>query len=122
MRTTVIAVLICFASVASAAEKGFFGFALRTEFGGSFWSPVLTNASIAQVVPGSATAKSGIAVGDVLLEYEGLAIPGAKGDDLKRLKAALDRSAVVGDQLRMKLRRGNGKEYSVVLTAEPRKQ
>lgn len=122
MRITMIALLISFASLAGAAEKGFFGYALRTEFDGSWFNPVLATAYIGEVVPGTPTAKAGIAVRDVLLEFEGLKVPGAKGDGLKKLKAALEKPAVVGDQRHMRLRRANGEEYSVVLTAESRKQ
>jgi S1-C subfamily serine protease len=122
LRNLLIATTMFCASVATADDRGFFGFALRTEFDGSFWSPVLSVASIAQVVPNSPTAKSGLAVGDVLLELEGIVVPGAKGDELKKLKAVLNKDDRIGDQLHMKLRRANGEIYSAVLVAEPRKE
>ena len=117
----IFAVILC-SNVAVAGERGFFGFALRTEFDGSFWNPVLSAASIAEVVPESPTAKSGISVGDVLLELEGIPVPGAKADALKKLKTTLKKDAVAGDQLHMKLRRPNGEVYSAVVVAEPRKE
>lgn len=125
MRTTralLIAAALCAASLAGAAEKGFFGFGLRTEFDGSFWNPVLALAAISLIVPDSPTARSGIAVGDVVLELEGLTVPGAKDDQLDKLEEVLERKPRVGDQLRMKLRRANGEVYSIVLVAEPRKE
>jgi len=105
---------------AAVAADGFFGFALRTDFGGSFWNPILSVATISVVAPGSATAKNGVAVGDALLELEGIPVPGAKDEPLKKLKAILKKEAQVGDRLHMKLRRANGEVYSVVLVAEPR--
>ena len=122
LRTLLLAVAVLGSAITLAADKGSFGFALRTEFDGTFWSPVLSVASIAQVVQNSPTAKTGLVVGDVLLELEGITVPGAKDEELKKLKAVLKRDAHVGDQLRMKLRRANGEVYSAVLVAEPRKE
>jgi S1-C subfamily serine protease len=113
--------LLC-VNAALADEKGFFGFALRTDFDGSFWNPILSVGSISVVAPESAAAKGGVTVGDVLLELEGIPVPGAKGDDLKKLKEALKKDASIGDQLRMKLRRPGGEVYSVTLVAEPRRK
>lgn len=120
LRTLLIAALSA-ATIVAAADKGFFGFALRTDFDGSFWKPVLSVASISVVAPNSSTARNGVAVGDILLELEGIPVPGAKGEQLDKLKAALKKDPRVGDQLRMTLRRANGEVYSAVLVAEPRK-
>jgi C-terminal processing protease CtpA/Prc len=119
---TLVVVLMVLACPIGAADRGFFGFGLRTDFDGSFWSPVLASASISLVAPDSPTAKSGITLGDTLIEIEGLLIPGAKDEHLKKIKAILEKDARVGDQLHLKLRRNTGQEYSVTLTAEPRKE
>lgn len=122
LRTVLLAVTLGSSVAAWAGDRGFFGFALRTEFDGSFWNPILSAASIGEVAPNSPTAKSGVAVGDVLLELEGLSVPGAKDEPLNNLKAVLKKEAHAGDQLHMKLRRANGEVYSVVLVAEQRKE
>lgn len=122
LRSLLLAVTLGAAVAAWAGDRGFFGFALRTEFDGSFWNPVLAVASVAEVAPGSATARGGVAVGDLLLELEGISVPGAKDESLKQLKAMLEKDAHVGDRLRMQLRRASGEIYSVVLVAEPRQK
>lgn len=122
LRTTLFAVAIGSSVAAWASDPGFFGFALRTEFDGSFWNPILAVATIGEVAPNSATSKSGVAVNDVLLELEGIPVPGAKDEPLKKLKAVLKKGAHVGDQLHMKLRRTNGEVYSIVLVAEKGKE
>ena len=68
---------------------------------------------------GSPTEKAGVAVGDLLLEIEGLAVPGAKGEQLKKVRAVLEKASVPGDQLHLRLRRPSGETYSVVLLAAP---
>lgn len=103
----------------SAADKGWFGLGLNTEVDGSFWNPVLSSASVSQVATGSPTEKVGITVGDLLLEIEGVAVPGAKGEQLKKIRAVLEKTPVPEDKLHLRLRRLNGETYSVVLTAAP---
>ena len=122
LRTLLLATTILSAGTAVAADRGFFGFALRTDFDGSFWNPVLAAAAIDKVVIGSPAARGGLLAGDLLLEFEGIAVPGAAGEELKKLKAILDKDTQAGDQRHMKLRRASGDIYSATLVAEPRKE
>lgn len=115
---TVIGAALC-AWAAWAAGPGSYGFAIRTDLDG-LWSPKISEARIEKVIENSATAKSGVVVGDVLLELDGMPVPGARGDALTKLKAVLDKEVQVGDQLSMKLRRANGDVYTVVLVAQQR--
>ena len=105
---------------ATASEDGWFGFGLRTELDGFFWKPRLVSASIAVVAPGSPAANARLTVGDTVIEFEGIPVSGAKGDELKKLKAILDKPTAVDDTRRLKLKRANGEIYSVTLTATAR--
>jgi C-terminal processing protease CtpA/Prc len=107
--------------VAAAAEKGWFGVGFSMEVAGSFWNPVLSSVSVSQVAPGSPAEKARIAVADLVLEIEGIPVAGAKGEQLKKLRAVVERASVPGDELHMQLRRVNGATYSVVLVAAPRR-
>ena len=105
---------------ALAGPDAFFGLGLRTELDGTFWNPVLSSASIAEIAPNSPTAKGGLAVGDVVLTIEGLTVSGAKGDEFEKIKGILAKKPAIGDTLHLTLRRPNSQVYSAVLIAEPR--
>jgi C-terminal processing protease CtpA/Prc len=107
---------------AAAAEKGWFGIGMTIELAGPFWNPRVSSVSITHVIAGTPAAKGGVAVGDVLLEVDGIPVPGAKGKQLEKLQAMLEKPPAVGQKREMKLRRAgaDGKTYSVVLVAEPR--
>jgi len=64
--------------------------------------------------PASHAAKAGLAVGDMIVEIEGIAVAGAKAD---ALKAAVQKS--VGESLRLKIKRGTDASQDVSLIAGP---
>lgn len=102
-------------AVAVAGERGFFGFGMAVKGGGFFLNPTIETISIAQVVPGSPTARGGIAVGDRIVKVEGVAIAGRKASELKTAAAR-----EVGQTLHLEMKRPNGQVYSVALVAIPR--
>lgn len=69
------------ASIAGASEKGWFGVGFRTELSGFFWNPTLESVSLAVVAPGSPAATQRLAVGDPVLEIEGVPVSGQREDN-----------------------------------------
>lgn len=120
LRFFIVLLIASQASLAGASEKAWFGVGFRTEFGGFIWKPTLESVSLAVVAPGSPAASQHLAVGDAVLEIQGIPVSGAKGEQLDKLKAILDKPKVVGDVWQLKLSRGGGVARTVVLTAVPR--
>jgi S1-C subfamily serine protease len=99
-----------------AAEKGWFGFALRIDAEGLSLNPKLRTIKIEKVFPNSAAAKAGLAPGDNILEMEGIVVAGAQAN---ALKAATQKP--VGETLRLKFQRAADapREISLVAAAKP---
>ena len=102
------------AAALPAAEKGWVGMGLDVKLGtnGSLLSPVVGLASVKSIAPNSPADGHKIAVGDSLVEIDGLVVPGCKGS---ALKAKL--TVEPGKALRLKFKRANGDIYDAELTA-----
>lgn len=114
-----VMLLLTFATAAPlfAAEKGWVGMGLDVKLGinGSLLSPVVALASVKSIAPNSPAAGQKIAVGDSLVEIEGLVVPRCKGS---ALKAKL--TVEPGKTVRLKFKRANGEIYEVELTTVPK--
>ncbi len=104
------------AVVNAAEEKGWFGLAFNVETEGFSFNPTIQSVKIEKVVTASPAAQAGLAAGDVVVSLQGVAIAGAKADDLK---AAMKKS--VGETLRMKVKHGAAEptEIQMVAIAKP---
>ena len=103
-RRTTIALLIAISAfstpvVNAAEEKGWF-------------NPTIQSVKIEKVVASSPAAQAGLAAGDVVVALQGIAIAGAKADDLK---AAMKKS--VGETLRMKVKHGAAEATEIQMVA-----
>lgn len=108
------AAALLFSPLAShAAENGWFGFALAIDAEGIL-NPKLRSIKIEKVFPGSPAAKAGLAVGDMIVEIEGIAVAGTKA---ATLKAAIQKP--VGETLRLKIKRGSDATLDVAVIAGP---
>jgi C-terminal processing protease CtpA/Prc len=96
----------------AAGEKGWFGFAVSVSIEGFSFNPTLASITVQKVISPSPAASAGLAVGDLVLEVEGIAVAGAKGDTLK---AAMQK--VVGEELHLKVKRGAAEPQSMTLKA-----
>ena len=115
--TVLIAAAVCMSPLPlQAAEKGWFGFALRIDAEGLSLNPKLRTIKIEKVFPNSPAAKAGLAPGDNILEMEGIVVAGAQAN---ALKAATQKP--VGETLRLKFQRGadTPREISLVAAAKP---
>lgn len=108
---------IVIAPLASGADekKGWFGFEIGAEIEGISLNPVLHAARIAKVLPSSPASAAGLTAGDLIVELEGLAIPGARAKDLK---AATHKA--VGESLHLKIKHGTDEPRAVTLVAIPK--
>jgi C-terminal processing protease CtpA/Prc len=95
-----------------ADEKGWFGVEVSVEIEGISFNPSLHAATIKRVLPSSPAAAAGLTAGDLIVEIQGLIIPGAKARDLK---AAMHKA--VGETLRLKVKHGTAEPRSITLVA-----
>ncbi len=103
--------LLLFSALASAGERGYFGFGMSLT-GSGFINPTVKRIRIASVVPGSPAATNGIAANDEIIKLEGVAIAGRKARELQRL-AARD----IGQTLNLEMKRPDGTVYRTSLVA-----
>lgn len=99
---------------AHAAEPGKNGLSVSVSADG-FFNPTIKSLKVAKVDPGGPAALAGIAPGDEIVEIEGIAVPGAKGD---RLRPLMTRNA--GEVTNMVLVRPSGEKYRARLVAVPK--
>ena len=99
---------------ALAAEKGWFGFRLGVK-GEGMIDPTVKSVTVQSVQPGTPAAEQPISVGDEIVEVEGVSVPGRKANELKPLM-----EKKVGEVIRLRLKRANGENYSVTMTAAKR--
>ena len=111
----VAALLLSWSALATAGERGWFGFGLKLSSEGFFLNPTVKSITIGSLVPGSPAARSRIAVGDTIYRIEGVPIVGKKA---KALQSLAERE--VGQTLHVDLKRPNGEVYSVALVAAKR--
>jgi C-terminal processing protease CtpA/Prc len=97
--------------IASAADKGYFGFGLGVKGEGMF-NPTVKSVTVQSIQPGTPAAEQKIAVGDEIVEVEGVSVPGRKANELKPLM-----EKKVGEVIHLRLKRANGEIYSVTMTA-----
>ena len=97
---------------ASAADdKGFIGIGIAVDADG-FFNPTVNAVTVSKVTPGSPAAAQGIAIGDTVVEYEGVVVKGRKARELEPLM-----QRPVGKTVKMRLKRPNGELYDVALVA-----
>lgn len=107
-------VLAC-APAAAAAGRGWFGIGVNIEAEGDAASRVVHTVTIQSVTPDSPAAKAGLAPGDVILEADGLPLPGLK---MSELREAMGKAA--GESLHLKVRRsGTVRVVTMVAVAPP---
>jgi C-terminal processing protease CtpA/Prc len=121
-RSLTVAVLACTAALslthafAQPAQEGWFGIEIKaTPKKGSLANPVVESVTLTKVVPGSPAAQKGLAVGDQVMEIEGVAIAGRKPTELQRLA-----QKSVGQSMRLRLKKTNGRSYAVVMVGVAR--
>jgi len=98
-----------------AAERGWFGIGVSIEAEGDGASRVVHTVTIESVAADSPAAHAGLAAGDVILEADGLPLPGLK---MSELREAMGKAA--GETLHLKVRRaGAVRVVSMVAVATP---
>ncbi len=107
--------LLLVSALATAGDRGYFGFRLSIKTGGFMLNPTLERINIVGVDPGSPAAINGVAANDEILKMEGVAIAGRKAKELKSLA-----SRDVGQTLNLEMKRSDGSIYRVSLVAAKR--
>jgi S1-C subfamily serine protease len=115
-------------TASAANERGFFGFHVNVETDGpvppegsytiyapNSVIPTVRNITIDRIFADSPAAKSGIGVGDQIIEIDGITVAGRNAIDLEPVTRK-----TVGRRLRLKLKRKNGELYTADLVAIPR--
>jgi C-terminal processing protease CtpA/Prc len=119
LRFVPLFVALAIATPLVAAQKGFIGMQLDGKAdpgsGLNFLNPTLLSGWVKYIVPKSPADGHGIAVGDSVLEIDGMPVPGCK---LSALKAKL--TVEPGQTVHLKLKRANGEIYTADLTAIPK--
>lgn len=116
-RSTIITAFIAAAmtaspGIATAAEKGWFGFALNVDAVGGPFSPKLHAVKVDSVSPSSPAAAAGLVAGDFFVEIEGILVEGANA---YTVRTAMQKA--VGEKLHLKVRHGTDTPHDVVVTA-----
>ncbi len=97
--------------VAHAAGDAWYGLKLNVEADGVL-HPIVHSIKVEKVWPASPAAQAGLAVGDVVVEIQGLKVDGAKADELKKAM-----SKKVGETLRLKVKHDGNELRDCTLTA-----
>jgi S1-C subfamily serine protease len=99
-----------------AAEKGWFGFAIKVDAEEASVNPVLRSITVEKVFDASPAAQAGLLVGDSVLQIQGIVVAGARAEVLR---AALNRP--VGETLHLKVKRGPGdiRDISIIAVQNP---
>jgi C-terminal processing protease CtpA/Prc len=118
MKSFVTALALAAALLSAAppvvAKPGTLGISISVD-GEGFLNPTLKSVKVVKVVPDSPAQQAGISEGDMILEVEGKQVAGAKANDIKPY---LQRE--VGQSVRLLLKRSNGEEKQVTVTAGPK--
>jgi len=107
--------LLWLSTTAQGSEPGWLGLAFQVDATGVL-NPVVRSITVEKVFAGSPAARAGLAVGDSILEVQGVVVAGAKADVLSQtLKMK------VGDTVRLKIRRGaeDIRQLSIVAVQKP---
>lgn len=109
--------LLLFAALgaASAETEGWYGIEVEADGKGRFWNPVVNTVTIKGIAPGSPAADSRIAVGDMIIEVEGLTVAGQRAG---KLSPHFEKPP--GSELHLGLLTLEGEEYEVVLISAER--
>lgn len=119
VRVAVLAIVLSvFPHSAWSDHKAWYGIAFNLQITG-LWDQTLESATLSEVAADSPAESVKLMVGDTVLELNGVPVPGATGENLKKLKKWLE-TKKVGDALHLTLSRGTGEPFSVVLKAAPR--
>jgi S1-C subfamily serine protease len=124
-RSLTVAVAACTAvlslthALARPAPEGWFGIeaieAIPKKGNLSPLNPVVESIKLTKIIPGSPAAQKGLAVGDWVMEIDGVVIAGRK---VKELQPLTQKS--VGQSMRLRLKKPSGKSYTVVLVGVAR--
>ena len=95
-------------------KSGSFGLLISIDAEG-FLDPTLKSITVIDVVAASPAATAGILSKDRITQIEGRLVEGAKANELKPYL-----SKNVGEFVHLRLRRPNGEEYSVTMSAAPK--
>jgi C-terminal processing protease CtpA/Prc len=106
--------LSAFALAATAGQHGLMGFSMKVETEGFFLNPTLKSVHVDRVLPGSPAARAGMTAGDEIVQVEGHTVVGAKAMELKPYM-----QREVGEMTHLLIRKPNGSESAVTLTAVP---
>ena len=107
-----IVALGLFVPGALGAEQGWFGMGVKVDGDGFFLNPTVKSATIQKVIPASPAAQQNLAVGDQIIEIDGHVVAGKKAKELEPLM-----EKAVGETLRLRVKRPDGKLFSAVLIA-----
>lgn len=108
----VLAICLSVVRPAAAAEKGWYGFRVEPDITGTIFKPTVRSLTIKKVYPGSPAAEQEIRVGDVILEFDGVKVPGGNG---YKVRAAATKTP--GETLRLRLKRPGGEIYTAKIVA-----
>jgi C-terminal processing protease CtpA/Prc len=115
-RRTMVALCLmsnAFLSYANASEeRGWFGLTFSVETEGLSLNPIIRSVKIEKVAPSSPGAGAGLVAGDIVVALQGVAVAGARADDLK---STMKKS--VGETLRLRVKRGSAEPFEVPLVA-----
>jgi C-terminal processing protease CtpA/Prc len=96
-------------------NSAWFGLDAKVNTKGISFNPTIRSVNIIKVYPSSPAANAGLAVGDSVVVIQGIVVEGAKANDLKAVM-----KKVVGEEIRMKIKRGTAEPYEVKMTAVKR--
>jgi S1-C subfamily serine protease len=124
-RSLTVAVVSCTAvlslthALARPAPEGWFGIeaieAIPKKGSLSPLNPVVESIKLTKIIPGSPAAQKGLAVGDRVMEIDGVVIAGRK---VKELQPLTQKS--VGQSMHLRLKKPSGQSYTVVLVGVAR--
>ncbi len=102
-------------AIPAAQEKAWFGFKLAVKTSGLVLNPTVVAAVVQSVTANSPASQQKVAVGDEIVEAEGMPVAGNKA---RKLTPFLTKAP--GEVLHLRLKRNDGEAYSATLTAMKR--
>jgi C-terminal processing protease CtpA/Prc len=93
-------------------NNGWFGLDCKIDTKGISFNPTIRSVNIVKIYPSSPAAAAGLAVGDSVVVLQGITVAGAKANDLKAVM-----KKAVGEEIKIKVKRGKAEFYEVKMTA-----